>query len=126
MAGDEDRHEQAEHAQGDRLGQRRPPKLHVEQDARQYADQAKPGLPEAKQPFGADFPMDYTPSIGNENFGWSGCNDDCNTNKFNRLHHRLTFRVGNVVAVVYIWGENQSTSINQIQFYGNSMKGRIK
>lgn len=90
-----------------------------------YANQAQPGLPEAKQPFGADFPMDYTPNVGNENFGWSGCNDDCNTAKFNRLHHRLTFRVGNVVAVVYIWGENQSTSINQVQFYANAMKGRI-
>jgi hypothetical protein len=90
-----------------------------------FADQAKPGLPEAKQPFGADFPMDYTPNIGNENFGWSGCNDDCNTEKYNRLHHRLTFRIGNVVAVLYIWGENQTTSINQAQFYANSMKKRI-
>lgn len=90
-----------------------------------YADQAKPGLPEAKNPFGADFPMDYTPNIGNENFAWSGCNDDCNTEKYNRLHHRLTFRIGNVVSVLYIWGENTSTSINQVEFYANSMKGRI-
>ena len=91
-----------------------------------YTAQAKPGLPEAKQGFGTEFPMDFTPNIGHENFGWSGCNDDCNTEKFNRLHHRLAFRVGNVVAVLYIWGENQSTSINQAQFYANSMKGRIK
>jgi hypothetical protein len=90
-----------------------------------YAEQARPGLPEAEQPFGADFPMDFTPDVGNDNFGWSGCNDNCNTEKFNRLHQRQTTRIGNVVAVIYIWGENQSTSINQLEFYFRAMKGRM-
>ena len=70
--------------------------------------------------------MEPLPGVGNENFGWSACNENCNTEFFEYLHHRYVWRSGNVVAVIYSWGGNQDNSINQISFWAQAMRNRIK
>ena len=70
--------------------------------------------------------MEGLPGIGNENFGWTACNDNCNTEKFDHLFQRYVWRAGNVVAVIFAWGPNQETSVNQISFWAQSMRNRIK
>jgi hypothetical protein len=93
-----------------------------------FDEQAQPGFNDGLkiEAFGADFPMDPLPGIGNENFGWSACNDNCMTAKFDHLHHRYVWRAGNVVAVIYSYGGNQDNSINQLSFWAQSMRNRIK
>ena len=92
-----------------------------------FAEQAQPGFPEAQEEVGVgQFPMEDPPSVGNENFGWSACNEDCNTEFFRYLHHRYLFRSGNVVGLIYIWGGNQDSSVNQVKVYANAMRDRLK
>jgi hypothetical protein len=93
-----------------------------------YAEEARPGyFPEAKETVGdGQFAMENKPGVGNDNFGWTACNENCGTKKFKFLHHRYVFRVGNVVAVIYTWGEYGQNSSDQVGFYANSMSKRIK
>ena len=61
--------------------------------------------------------MDNVPNIGNDNYGWSGCNDTCGTENFRYLHQRYVFRIGNVVVVLYTWGltrENSSSVLTNL------------
>jgi hypothetical protein len=91
-----------------------------------FDEEARPGMPEAHETVGVNFPMEPLPGVGNQNFGWSACNENCMTTKFRYLHHRYVLRVGNVVMVLYTWGGNQDNSINQVGFYAQSMRDRIK
>jgi hypothetical protein len=94
-----------------------------------FQQQAKPGFNDGLQieKVGTgQFPMEALPGVGNENFGWTACNDNCNTEFFEFLHHRYVWRSGNVVAVIYSWGGNQDNSVNQISFWAQSMRNRIK
>lgn len=90
-----------------------------------YAEQASPGLPEAHEGFIGEFPMRNPPGWGNDNFGWSACNDDCNTQFFRYLHHRYVLRSGNVVIVLYTWGGAQDTSVEQVSVFAQAMRNRI-
>jgi hypothetical protein len=93
-----------------------------------FRAEAKPGLPEAREKVGNNFNMsqyDFTPGVGNENWGWQGCNESCNTEFFNRLHERYVLRIGNVAMVIYIWGERSHASINQVAYYAETMKKRL-
>jgi hypothetical protein len=95
-----------------------------------FGAQAQPGFNDGlnleEKPGTGQFPMEALPGVGNENFGWTACNDNCNTEKFVHLHHRYAWRAGNVVAVIYSWGGNQDNSVNQISFWAQSMRNRIK
>jgi hypothetical protein len=92
-----------------------------------FAEQAKPGFPEAEQRVGVgQFAMENPPSVGNDNFGWSACNDDCMTAKTDKLHHRYLFRSGNAVGLIYIWGGDQDASVDQVGVYAQAMRGRLK
>jgi hypothetical protein len=95
-----------------------------------FEAQARPGFNDGftleEKPGTGQILMEALPSVGNENFGWTACNDNCNTEKFVHLHHRYVWRAGNVVAVIYSWGGNQDNSVNQIGFWAQSMRNRIK
>ena len=94
-----------------------------------FGEQARPGFRDGLQveKIGSgQFLMEPLPGVGNENFGWSACNENCNTEFFEYLHHRYVWRSGNVVAVIYSWGGNQDNSINQMGFSAQGMRNRIK
>jgi hypothetical protein len=93
-----------------------------------YGEQAKPNyFPEARQELGdGQFPMENLPAFGNDNFGFTACNDNCGTRQFNFLHQRYVWRIGNVVAIIYIWGGTQESHVNQVSTYARSMLDRLK
>jgi hypothetical protein len=90
-----------------------------------YSAQAQPGFPEAEGDVGTDFAMENMPGFGNETFGWTACNETCNTEKFNRLHQRLVWRNGNVVVVLYMWGRDDASTVNFIGYVAGQMNKRI-
>ena len=100
-----------------------------------YSEHAKDGFfPEAAaSPFpgrtehvgDGQFEMKGTPGVGNENFGWTSCNDNCGTKNFRFLHQRYVTRIGNVVAIVYIFGSPNDSHAEQVSTYAESMRGRI-
>src|SRR5205823_1702943 len=71
------------------------------------------------------FAMQGAPGFGNENFGWSACNENCNSNHFLYLHHRYVVRFGNVVGIVYIWGGNQETTVDQVTVYARTLRDHL-
>lgn len=93
-----------------------------------FGEEAKPSFfPEARETVGdGQFAMERLPGVGNDNFGWTACNENCGTKQFKFLHHRYVFRAGNVVAVLYTWGEYGNNTSEQVGFYGQSMRNRIK
>lgn len=91
-----------------------------------FDEQAQPGFPEARDPVGTDFEMENRPGVGSQTFGWSACNETCNTEKFNRLHHRLVWRTGNVVVVLYTWGGDDQSTVAHIGYVAGQMNSRIK
>jgi hypothetical protein len=92
-----------------------------------FKEQSISGLPEAQEPVGSgQFPMENLPGVGNDNFGWTACNDDCNTEFFRYLHQRYVYRAGNVVVLLYAWGGNQDTSVEAMRYFAQSIRDRIK
>lgn len=55
----------------------------------------------------------------------SACNDDCNTERFNRLHQRTVARQANVVYVLYFWGRDDQANPDQLNEWLRVLRGRL-
>ncbi|MGE3910769.1 MAG: hypothetical protein AB7K36_15525 [Chloroflexota bacterium] len=62
--------------------------------------------------------------IGDESSALSAC-DDCNAKDDIYLHHRLVFRRGVVVEVIYIYGNQDTAPQNLMSWFGMQAFGRI-
>jgi hypothetical protein len=80
-------------------------------------------FPEAFYGYKGSFPFPIS-GIGDEVSGQSGCLD-CNAKEELRLHHRVTFRRGVVVATLYLYGTESTTPQSLMTRYATQAANRV-
>jgi hypothetical protein len=91
-----------------------------------YRENAVKDLPQATQPRGGIFTEDKTKKFGNESYAIGACNNDCGDNRTEYLHEQVVYRWGNVVVVVYIWGQKDEANPETLGLYAGNIAGRIQ
>ena len=82
-------------------------------------------LPEASQRHVGIFIEPKIKKFGAEFFATGSCNVDCNSQLMDRLHERLVFRRGNVVVILYIWGDKDESGPDAELLFANMIYNRI-
>ena len=82
-------------------------------------------MPESQDRWEGLFTPDDVVQLFEQQNSLAACNDDCNTERFNRLHQRTVARQANVVHVLYFWGRDDQANIDQLNEWLRVLRDRL-